>query len=77
MTPIVLVPGLLCSAEVFAPQVAALWPFGPVTIASTLDCRTVPEMAAAVLATAPPRFALAGISMGGYLCFEIRVKPAL
>ena len=71
MTPIVLVPGLLCSAEVFAPQVAALWPFGPVTIASTLDCKTVPEMAAAVLATAPPRFALAGISMGGYICFEI------
>ena len=71
MTPIVLVPGLLCSAEVFAPQVAALWPFGPVTIASTLDCRTVPEMAAAVLATAPPRFALAGISMGGYISFEI------
>ena len=28
-------------------------------------------MAAAVLATAPPRFALAGISMGGYICFEI------
>jgi pimeloyl-ACP methyl ester carboxylesterase len=71
MTPIVLVPGLLCSAEVFAPQVAALWPYGPITIASTLDCKTVPEMAAAVLATAPPRFALAGISMGGYICLEI------
>ena len=71
MTPIVFVPGLLCSAEVFAPQVAAMWPYGPVTIASTLDCKTVPEMAAAILAAAPPRFALAGISMGGYICFEI------
>jgi len=34
------------------------------------------QMAAAILATAPPRFALAGISMGGYLCFEIlRQEP--
>ncbi len=71
MTPIVLVPGLLCSAEVFAPQAAALWPYGPVTIASTLKGETIPEMASAILAAAPPRFALGGISMGGYICLEI------
>jgi pimeloyl-ACP methyl ester carboxylesterase len=71
MTPIVLVPGMLCSAEVFAPQVAALWPYGPVTTASTLEGKTIPEMAAAILAAAPPRFAVAGISMGGYICLEI------
>jgi pimeloyl-ACP methyl ester carboxylesterase len=71
MTPIVLVPGLLCSAEVFAPQAVALWPYGPVTIASTLKGETIPEMASAILAAAPPRFALGGISMGGYICLEI------
>lgn len=71
MTPIVLVPGLLCSAEVFASQVPALWPYGPVTVASTLTGSTMAEIAASILATAPPRFALAGISMGGYLSFEI------
>src|SRR3984885_2686961 len=71
MTPIVLIPGLLCAAEVFAPQIPALWPHGPVTIASTLEGRTMAEIASAILATAPPRFALGGISMGGYLCFEI------
>ena len=65
MTPIVLVPGLLCSAEVFAPQVAGMWPYGPVAIASTLEGETVAEMATAILAAAPPRFALVGISMGG------------
>lgn len=70
-TPIVLVPGLLCSAEAFAPQVAALWPLGPVMVASTLDGETISEMAAAILKEAPPRFALAGISMGGYICMEI------
>ncbi|MET3133108.1 pimeloyl-ACP methyl ester carboxylesterase [Oxalobacteraceae bacterium GrIS 1.11] len=71
MQPIVLVPGLLCSAEAFAPQVAALWRFGPVTVASTLKGKSISEMAAAILATAPSCFALAGISMGGYICLEI------
>jgi pimeloyl-ACP methyl ester carboxylesterase len=71
MTPIVLVPGLMCTAEIFAPQVAALWPFGPVTVASTLAGNTLSEMAASILASAPPRFAVAGISMGGYISMEI------
>ncbi len=71
MTPIVLIPGLLCTAEVFAPQVAALWPYGPVTIANTLEGESMAEIARNILASAPPRFALGGISMGGYLSFEI------
>ena len=71
MIPVVLVPGLLCTAEVFAPQIAALWPYGPVTVASTLEGKTIPEMAAAIISAAPPRFALAGMSMGGYISFEI------
>ena len=71
MSPIVFVPGLLCSAEIFAPQIAALWPYGPVMIASTLEGETMSEIATAILADAPQRFALVGISMGGYICFEI------
>ena len=71
MTPILLVPGLLCTSEVFGPQISALWPYGAVMVASTLDGNTIPEMAAAILRDAPPRFALAGISMGGYLSLEI------
>jgi pimeloyl-ACP methyl ester carboxylesterase len=71
MTALVLVPGLLCSAEVFAPQIAALWPYGSITVASTLEGETIPEIATAILASAPPRFALAGLSMGGYICLEI------
>lgn len=70
-TPIVFVPGLLCSAEAFSPQVAALWPFGPIMIASTLAGETIADIAAAILNDAPARFALAGISMGGYICMEI------
>ncbi|PEH81538.1 alpha/beta fold hydrolase [Burkholderia gladioli] len=71
MTPIVLIPGLLCTAEVFAPQIPALWPYGPVTVASTLEGDSIAAMAAAILASAPPRFALVGFSMGGYLAHEI------
>lgn len=71
MPPIVFIPGLLCSAEVFAPQLSALWRHGPVTVASTLEGTTIGEVAARILESAPPRFALAGLSMGGYICFEI------
>jgi pimeloyl-ACP methyl ester carboxylesterase len=71
MTPIVLLPGMLCTPEIFASQITALWPYGPVTVASTLEGETIAEMAAAILAAAPLRFALAGISMGGYIELEI------
>lgn len=71
MIPIVLIPGLACTAEVFAPQTAALWPRGPVMIASTMEGDSIAAMAAAILRDAPPRFALGGISMGGYVSLEI------
>src|SRR3954470_15484404 len=71
VTPIVLVPGLLCSSEIFAAQIPALWAFGPIMVASTLEGERIEEAAASILRDAPPRFALAGISMGGYLSLEI------
>jgi pimeloyl-ACP methyl ester carboxylesterase len=71
MTPLVFIPGLLCTAELFAPQVAALWPYGPITIASTLEGETIAQMASAILAQAPPQFALIGLSMGGMISLEI------
>lgn len=71
MIPTILIPGLACTAEMFTSQAAALWPHGPVTIASTMQGATMAEMAAAVLDQAPRRFALGGISMGGYIALEI------
>src|SRR5215510_7168964 len=74
--PIVLVPGLNCSARVYAEQVPALWDCGPVTIADHRRDDSVGAIAARILAMAPPRFALAGLSMGGYIAFAIaRAAP--
>jgi pimeloyl-ACP methyl ester carboxylesterase len=69
--PIVLIPGLLASARLYHEQLPTLWRFGPVTVADHTRADNVPAIARSILATAPPRFALAGLSMGGYLAFEI------
>lgn len=69
--PVVLVAGLNCSARLYAEQIPALWQFGPVMVADHRRDDSVAAMARRVLTTAPPRFALAGLSMGGYVAFEI------
>jgi pimeloyl-ACP methyl ester carboxylesterase len=69
--PTVLIPGLTCTARLYAEQIPALWPFGPVTIADHRRDDSMVAIAQRILAAAPPRFALAGLSMGGYLAFEI------
>jgi pimeloyl-ACP methyl ester carboxylesterase len=69
--PILLVPGLVCSPRIFAPVIPALWRFGPVTVANHIRDDNMGAIARRILAEAPPRFALAGHSMGGYIAFEI------
>jgi pimeloyl-ACP methyl ester carboxylesterase len=69
--PILLVPGLVCSPRYFAPVVPGLWRFGPVTVANHIRDDNMGAIARRILAEAPPRFALAGHSMGGYIAFEI------
>jgi pimeloyl-ACP methyl ester carboxylesterase len=75
-TPIVLVPGLLCSPLLYANQIPALWQFGPVMVADHRRDDTMDGIARRILASAPPRFALAGLSMGGYISYAIlRAAP--
>src|SRR6202030_2319179 len=69
--PILLVPGLVSSPRIFAPVVPALWRLGPVTVANHIRDDNMGAIARRILAEAPPRFALAGHSMGGYIAFEI------
>ena len=69
--PVVLVPGLLSSPRLYAEQIPELWRLGPVTVATHTRDDSMGAIARRILASAPPRFALAGLSMGGYICFEV------
>lgn len=69
--PVLLVPGLLTSPRLYAGQLPELWRSGPVMIADNTGSDTIAGLARAILAAAPPRFALAGLSMGGYIALEI------
>ncbi len=69
--PILLIPGLGGSPRIYGPVEAALWAYGPVTIANHVRDDNMGAIARRILAEAPPRFALAGHSMGGYIAFEI------
>ena len=69
--PVVLVPGLNCSTRLYEPQMPALWRVGPVTVAHHTRDDAMAAIAKRILDTAPPRFALAGLSMGGYIALEM------
>jgi len=69
--PTVLIPGLLCTPRLYAEQLPSLWRFGPVIVASHHHDDNFAAIAARILAVAPPEFGLVGLSMGGYLAFEI------
>jgi pimeloyl-ACP methyl ester carboxylesterase len=70
-TPLLLLPGLLCDATLWRPQVEALADRVAATVADLSLDSSIEGMAARVLAAAPPRFSLCALSMGGYVAFEI------
>ena len=69
--PVVLIPGLVCTPRLYLEQISALWQFGPVTVADHTRDDSMSAIAQRILSLAPPRFALVGLSMGGYIAFEI------
>lgn len=74
-TDLLLIPGLLLSADLWAHQVAGLADLcRPRVTTQQTSHDSIPAMAAAILAEAPPRFALAGMSMGGYVALEIMAR---
>src|SRR5258708_16501457 len=70
-TPLLLLPGLLCDAALWRGQIDDLGDLAAPLIADLTHDDSVTEMARRALAAAPPRFALAGLSMGGYVAQEI------
>jgi len=75
--PTLLVPGLTSSPRLYEPQIPALWHFGPVMVADQRRDDSIAAMARRILEQAPARFSLVGLSMGGYIAFELlRQAPA-
>lgn len=70
-TPLVLLPGLLLDARLWRHQVSALAGIAEIAVGDLSRGESMAELAAQVLAAAPERFALAGLSMGGYVALEI------
>jgi pimeloyl-ACP methyl ester carboxylesterase len=71
VTPLVLLPGMMCDARLYGPQIATFSGRLPIHLAPITEHGTVELLAADVLEQAPPRFALAGLSMGGIVAMEI------
>ena len=69
--PLLLIPGLLCDTALWQNQINALKDIANCTVALTTQQDSMAAIAASVLEVAPPRFALAATSMGGYVAFEI------
>jgi pimeloyl-ACP methyl ester carboxylesterase len=70
--PLVFVPGLLCDAQLWRPQIDGLADIADCWIADHTRSDTMAGVARDVLADAPfAGFALAGLSMGGYIALEI------
>ena len=75
--PLVLLPGMMCDARLFAPQVAAFSAERAVQVGCLAGARDMHALARRVLDAAPVEFALAGLSMGGIVAMEIcRIAPA-
>jgi pimeloyl-ACP methyl ester carboxylesterase len=67
----ILLPGLLNDAELWRDQISGLSDVARCRVADLTQGETLADLAASVLATAEPTFALAGFSMGGYVAQEI------
>lgn len=71
MTPLVLLPGMMCDARLFGPQIDAFSATCTLHLPPLTGAETMTGLAADILQHAPSRFALAGLSMGGIVAMEI------
>lgn len=69
--PLVLVPGLVCDGDLYAEQLAGLADLTEVVVTDVSRGVSIGDMAQAALDVAPERFALAGMSLGGYVVWEV------
>jgi pimeloyl-ACP methyl ester carboxylesterase len=70
-TPLVLLPGLLCDTALWRDQIDDLSDIARITVGDLTRDDQLGPMARRVLDESPESFALAGLSMGGYVAMEI------
>ncbi len=68
---LILVPGLLCTADLWRDQITGLADIATITVADHHLDDNIPDIAARILKDAPDEFAVAGLSMGGYIAMEL------
>ena len=68
---VVMLPGLIEDADLYAHQIAGLAEVADCTVADLTQSETIEGLAHDVLAQSPPRFALVAHSMGGYVALDI------
>ena len=68
---LILLPGMPLDAALWDHQVRHLADVADPQVVELAECGSIAAMADKVLATAPDRFAVAGLSMGGYVALEI------
>ncbi|MFD1789896.1 alpha/beta fold hydrolase [Sphingomonas floccifaciens] len=74
--PLVLLPAMGCDGQLWARQIVDLGDIAHPELGDLTVDDTLGGMAQRVLAHAPPRFAVAGVSLGGYVALEmIRCAP--
>lgn len=66
-----MLPGTLCDARLWAHQTQDLVDIAAPSVGDLTRDSAIAAMAARALAAAPPRFALAGLSLGAIVAFEI------
>jgi pimeloyl-ACP methyl ester carboxylesterase len=69
--PLVLLPGMMCDARLFAPQITDLSRDHAVMVAPITQGERIEEIASDLLGLLPAKFALAGLSMGGIVAMEL------
>lgn len=74
--PVLMIPGLMCDARAFLPQILQLGRDRSVMVSLPVGGATVEAMAQGILASAPPRFALVGMGLGGEVALEILRRAA-
>lgn len=79
--PLLLIPGLLCDAALWQHQIEQLANDATIVVADTLQDSSIPDMAKRAIDTMDQRFpestfAVAGLSMGGYIALAMWQQAA-